>query len=353
MLTKFVSNSVTGGLLTGIAALILMGQLWDLTGYSGEGGSKLEQTAQLLGDPSEVDPATTFFGFGSIALMVALGYSPKVSNFNLLIALGVAILVQVIFGFDSVAMAGDVPRGLPSLEIPTLSVVPVMLLAGIATGAVELLQAAGVAQAFPIPDGTDISDSRDFSAQGMANVATSFFQGMAGGGSLSGTALNVSAGARTRYAAIVQAGVVLVFILVFAGLLARIPSAALTALLVYAAALSVKRAAIATVSRTSLMSLAAIVLTLASTLVVPLQQAVIFGVVVASVLFICRSSTDVRLFNVSVQDGHLVHSELLVQLPGNQVTVIDVEGNLFCAGMRTLSGRLADAAESHHVVAVL
>ena len=101
------------------------------------------------------------------------------------------------------------------------------------------------------------------------------------------------------------------------------------------------------------MSLAAIVLTLASTLVVPLQQAVIFGVVVASVLFIYRSSTDVRLVNVSIQDGDLVHSELPVQLPGNQVTVIDVEGNLFCAGMRTLSERLADAAESHHVVAVL
>ena len=48
MLTKFVSNSVMIGFLTGISALIIMGQLWDLTGYQGEGGSKLEQTAQLL-----------------------------------------------------------------------------------------------------------------------------------------------------------------------------------------------------------------------------------------------------------------------------------------------------------------
>ena len=353
MLTKFVSNSVMVGFLSGIAALILMGQLWDLTGYSGEGGSKLEQTAQLLGNLGDVDPATTFLGVGSIVLMVALSYAPKVSNFNLLIALGIAIVVQAIFDFDSVAMVGEVPRSLPNLEVPKFSVVPAMLLAGIATGAVGLLQAAGVAQAFPNPDGSETSDSRDFSAQGAANIATSLFQGMAGGGSLSGTALNVSAGARTRYAAVVQAGVVLVFILVFAGLLAKIPSAALAALLVYAAALSIKWGAIATVSKTSWMSLAAMIITFAATLVVPLQQAVIFGVLVASILFIYRASTDVRLFSMSVQDGRLVFSDPPQLLPDNQVTVLDVEGSLFYAGARTLSERLPDATSATNAVVVM
>jgi SulP family sulfate permease len=36
-LTRFVSNAVMTGFLTGIAVLIILGQLWDLTGFQGEG----------------------------------------------------------------------------------------------------------------------------------------------------------------------------------------------------------------------------------------------------------------------------------------------------------------------------
>jgi SulP family sulfate permease len=59
MIIKFVSNSVMTGFLTGISALIIMGQLWDLTGYVGEGGSKLEKTAQLMTNLRDVDIPTT------------------------------------------------------------------------------------------------------------------------------------------------------------------------------------------------------------------------------------------------------------------------------------------------------
>ena len=269
MIIKFVSNAVMVGFLTGIAALIIMGQLWDLTGYVGEGGSRLEKTAQLLANLRDVDIPTTVIGVGSIVLMVLLGRT-KFATFNLLIALGVAAAVQWIFDFSSVSLVGSIPRELPSIHIPQLSLVPAMLLAGVATGIVGLLQAAGVAQAFPNPDGSETSNSRDFMGQGIANIASSFFRGMAGGGSLSGTALNVSAGARSRYAAVMQAIVVVIVVLVFSDLLGMIPNAALAALLIYAAALSIKFDAIAAVRRTSWMSLAAMRLTFFATLVVPL-----------------------------------------------------------------------------------
>jgi SulP family sulfate permease len=352
MIIKFVSNSVMTGFLTGISALIIMGQLWDLTGYVGEGGSKLEQTAQLLTNLRDVDIPTTVIGVGSIVLMVLLGRT-KFGTFNLLIALAVAAAVQWIFDFSSVSLVSKIPGNLPSLEIPKLSLVPAMLVAGIATGAVGLLQAAGVAQAYPNPDGSETSDSRDFAGQGLANIAASFFRGMAGGGSLSGTALNVSAGARTRYAAVIQAVVVVIVVLVFNDLLSMIPNAALAALLIYAASLSIKFAAIASVRRTSWMSFAAMVVTFFATLVVPLQQAVMFGVVLASVLFIYRASTDIRIEQLQVRGNQLIASDPPKELPDNTVTVLDVEGNLFYAGARTLSERLPDATSATRPVVVL
>ena len=48
MLTKFVSNAVMVGFLTGIATVIILGQLWTLTGYEGEGGSRIEHGAGAL-----------------------------------------------------------------------------------------------------------------------------------------------------------------------------------------------------------------------------------------------------------------------------------------------------------------
>jgi anti-anti-sigma regulatory factor len=176
---------------------------------------------------------------------------------------------------------------------------------------------------------------------------------MAGGGSLSGTALNVSAGARTRWALIVQAVVVVVVILVFSDLLSRIPMAALAALLIYSAVLSIKWVAIATIRRTSPVSMTTMVATFLATLVVPLQQAVILGVVLAAVLFVYRASTDVRIYEMTVDHGRLVVGDAPAALMPNAVTVLDIIGNLFYAGARTLQKKLPDVGSGGPAVVVM
>jgi SulP family sulfate permease len=242
-----------------------------------------------------------------------------------------------------VSSLGDIPRALPSFGLPRFSQIPEFIIAGVAVGAVGVLQAAGVSQAYPNPDGSDTSDSRDFFGQGIANISNSVFGGMAGGGSLSGTALHVGAGARTRMAGVVQAVVVILLILLFSDLLSRIPMASLSALLIYAAALSFKFRAIQTIQRTSLASLATMVGTFLATLVMPLQQAVMFGVVVAAIVFIYRASVDVRVQELTVVGDRLHIGAPPSTLRPDDVTVLDVDGNLFYAGARTF-GRLLPSA---------
>ena len=58
-ITRFISNAVMVGFLTGLAVLIILGQLGDLTGlYSDESGT-LTRTWDLLLHPTEIDPQTT------------------------------------------------------------------------------------------------------------------------------------------------------------------------------------------------------------------------------------------------------------------------------------------------------
>jgi SulP family sulfate permease len=346
MLTKFVPNAVMTGFLTGIATLIILGRLWDLTGYRDElGGSSLERTARLLANWRDVDPWTTGLGVGTLALMAVLSRT-KLANFNLLLGMAGATVVAALFSPASVRLVidlGEIPRALPSFGLPRFGMIPEFIIAGVAVGAVGVLQAAGVSQAYPNPDGSDSSDSQDFRGQGIANISNSFFGGMAGGGSLSGTALHVSAGARSRVAGVIQALVVIVLILLFSDLLGRIPMAALSALLIYAAALSFKFRAIQTIQRTSLTSMATMGLTFFATLVMPLQQAVMFGVVVAAIVFIYRASVDVRIRELTVVGERLHVSDPSTTLRANDVTVLDVDGNLFYAGARTF-GRLLPSA---------
>jgi SulP family sulfate permease len=227
-----------------------------------------------------------------------------------------------------------------------------MLLTGMAVAVVGLLQAAGVAQAHPNPNGSDTSDFRDFFGQGVANTVSSCFRAMAGVGSLSGTALFVSAGARTRYAAAVQAGVVVVLVLAFSDLLSLVPMAGLAALLIYAAARSIKLPVIATIRRTSASSLVNMLATLVATLVIPLQQAVIVGVVFAAVLLSYRASVDVRVSELTLQGERLALGPPPTALRANDVTVLDIQGNLFYAGARTLGRLLPPAAGVERPVVV-
>jgi SulP family sulfate permease len=358
MMTRFVSNAVMTGFLTGIAVLIILGQLWDLTGFEGEGGSKLEKTAELLGNLGDIDPWTTVVGISTLAAMFGLQYT-RLAKFNLLIALALSLIfVQTLelLDVESVALVsslGEIPRSLPLPNLPEFRFLPTMLLSSVAVAIVGLLQGAGVAQQFPNRDGSDPDDSRDFVAQGAGNIVCGFCQSMPGGGSLSGTSLIAAAGARSRWAIVFSAPVVIVLVLAFSDLLSLIPMAALGALLIYSASGAIKFQRINAVANATAGSYATMVVTFLATLVVPLQNAVLLGVALASVLFIYRASTDVRVSELRRIDGRIFESDPPEVLPSDQVTLLDVHGSLFYAGARTLGQKLPDAKSAKRAVVVL
>ena len=71
-LTRFISNSVMTGFLTGIAVIIILGQLGDFTGYSAEGNNKVAQTIDLLLNLDQVDLYTLAAGMLTLVLIVVL-----------------------------------------------------------------------------------------------------------------------------------------------------------------------------------------------------------------------------------------------------------------------------------------
>ena len=343
-LTRFISNSVMTGFISGVAILLVFGQLQKLTGYAGgPSGNVFAKTWDWLLHLNRIDGRTTLVGLLTIAAILVFQRTRWKAMAFVLALVIVTVLVSLLH-WDSVQLVGAIsriPRGLPSPVLPDLRMAPQLLLDALSLAILGLSIASGVSQAYPESDGSIPDASRDFIAQGAANVVGGFFQGMPCGGSISRTATSVSAGAKTRWANIF-AGLTLAFFLLTIGRVAEtIPMAALAGLLVYIGFSVIRPHRIARVWNTYAAERAAMVATFALTLVIPLHWAIFAGVALTLLLYVYSSSSQVRLVRiVPAADGGFEEQAAPVQLSSDEVTALHAHGNAFFAAVARLEALL-------------
>jgi len=354
--TRFVSVSVLTGFLTGVAVNIILGQLGGLLGSSQTGSPALEKGWNVLTHPSDMSLTATAVGFGALLLMIVLSRT-RISSIASLIALVIPTLLSLgVSNLLRVQDEGPIPTGLPTPHLPHLSLLTSLdlLAGGAAVALIVLVQGTGVAEAAPNPDGSRTEISRDFIGQGIGNIASGLLRGQPVGGSVSQTALNVAAGARSRWASIFSGLWMLIILVAFSGVVGRVPIPTLAAVLVYAATQSLRVGRIDTVLRTGLSSRIAFFATLIATLVLPVSAAVGIGVVLSLLLQLRQEAVDLTVIGLERDESGLF-SEVPAPaaLASRRVTVLDVYGSLLFAGARTLQARLPDPAEAEAPVVVL
>ena len=340
-LTRFVSYSVMTGFIIGIAVLTILSQLPTISGYvPTAGNNKVTQTINLLSNLDRIN-LWSVAAAGLTLLLAILLPRTKLGNFGRLIAIVIPSVLALIFHLDSVQIVrdvGEIPKGIPLPHLPLLSAFSFEVVTGaLALAVIILVQGAGVSQSVPNPDGSRRSMSRDFIAQGMANAASGLFRGLPVGGSLSTTALTVISGARTHWAAIFAGLWMALLVVVFPGLVSYVSMPALGMLLIIASVSTIKPPDALSVWNTGWPSRLAGVTTFLSTLFLPIQAAVGFGVVLSALLYVNESSTDISVVElVKRTDGLIEEHKAPKKLQSNKVTVLDVYGHLFYAGARTL-----------------
>jgi len=219
---RFVSREVMSGFIFATASLIVLGQYKDLVGYaSALDTNKLFKAVDITLHAGSWEVSAAVVGAASIVVLVLLKRSPIKRWADILIIL-LATLSVFLVGWDEVELVGDiaaVPSGLAALPKPALPdfrLIPSLLGGALAAAVVGLAESSGIGAAFPNPDGSRANMSRDFTSQGLANLAGSFFQGMPASGSLSRTGINVSGGAKSRWAG-AYGGLLLAVVLVLFG----------------------------------------------------------------------------------------------------------------------------------------
>lgn len=356
-LTRFVSRSVMVGFLTGVAVLLILGQLGTFTGFESDESNNVLEAWDLITNLGSIQLQTLAIGCLTLGLAILLART-KLKAFGALIALVVtAVLVQLL-GWESVSTVSDIaeiPGSLPIPELPALSGLSLDLItSAMAIAAIGLVQGAGVSQNFPNPGGEYANASRDFTAQGAANVAASLVRGMPVGGSVGQTALNVSAGARTRWANIFAGLWIAVVILLLSRAVGYVPMPALAALLILAGYQIIDAPEAVSIGQVGWSPRFVIVLTFVATLILPIQAAVGLGVLASAILYLYASSTDIAVVEiVPLDDGGFEERDPPELLTSDQVTLLDVYGSLYFAGARTFEQLLPSPADAHHAVVIL
>ena len=239
---RLIPHAVTVGFSAGIAVTILASQLRDFAGLRlagpepGAVAPKLVALAQAVGS---ANPAALVSGVGvAAAILVMRRWRPNWPG--MLIAL-VAVSAGAVLLHLPVETIGDrfgaIPGGLPAFSLPrfdaslALAVLP-SALAFTVLGGVESLLSAKVADRMT---GRVHRSNMELVAQGVANLGSALFGGIAVTGTIARTATNIRAGARTPVSGVLHALVLLLFMLVAAPLIAFVPLAALAGVLVVVA----------------------------------------------------------------------------------------------------------------------
>lgn len=355
--TRFVSYSVMTGFLTGISVNIVCGQIADLTGAPAQGSFPLAKAFDVLSHPGRINVASLLTGLGALAILALLART-RVAVVSSLFALVIPTVVVVLAGADSVARAGDqggIPRGVPLPHLPDFRLFSFSLVTGaLAVAAIVLVQGAGVAEAAPNPGDARPNPDQDIIAQGAGNLASGLFRGIPVGGSVGQTALNVSVGARTRWAAVWSGVWLLVILALFSGLVARIAVPTLGAILIFAAIGSLQPGEITSILRTGPGSRIAVITTFAATLFLPVAAAVGIGVALSLLLQLNQEAMDLAVVElIPLEHGRFEERPAPPTLTSHHVTTLDVYGSLMYAGARTLQARLPDPAGTRSPAVVL
>ncbi|MBE7556928.1 MAG: STAS domain-containing protein [Anaerolineales bacterium] len=333
LLVTFVSDSVIIGFTAGAGVLIAVGELRSLL--------RLESSAQpgLLNTLENVFTQlsdTHFFslalGVGTLAVILLLRhFYPKWPG--PLIALTLAGTVVALFGLDQrgVEIIGELPRSLPPLaQLPLTNVelIGQLSVGALAVAAIGLVEATSIARSFAAQSGQRLDNNQEFIGQGLANIACGFLSGHACSGSFNRSALNYEAKAQTPLASVFSGLFVLVAMFLLSSLAAYIPRTSLAAMLILAAYGMIDRREMARLWRGARSDAVIMLVTLLATLFLPLQFAVLAGILMSLAYYILKTSTP-RVIPV-LPDETFKHFAYLPNKPQcPQLGIIKISGDLY------------------------
>lgn len=307
-LVRLLSHPVLVGFTTAAALIIGASQVRHVLGVDLPRTDHFHETVrELVAAVPDLHLLTFGIGIGSILVMVALKRWMRVVP-AALAAVVITIVASVVFDLEArgVAVVGDIPQGLPPITLPTdLGLVGSLLPAALVITLVGYMESIAVAKVYARRNRYEIDSNRELIGLGVANVGSGLVGGYPVTGGFSRTAVNAEAGASTKLAGAITAGIVAIVIVAFTPLFSQLPAATLGAIVLVAVAKLVDVAEIRHVRTVKTSDFVTLVAAFAATLVLGIELGIAVSVAAGLVVVAARMMAP--------------HTAVLGRLPGTDV----------------------------------
>ena len=353
-IAQFLSRAVVTGFLFGAAIDVVIGELPKLTGTKVTGSNPIRELWSWFGTLGEAHLVTV--AVGAAALVVVFGLrviAPRIPGALVLVVGGLLVSWLFDLGAHGVALVGEVPRGLPSLQVPPVALLrdhaSTIALAAVALVLIGFSQTAGDARTFAARHHYRIDINQESAAQGIANAGAGLFQGMPVSTSLSASSLNDHSGARTGLASLTSGVTVLLTLLVLAPVFSVLPKPVLAALIIEAVVMGMMDVPeMRRLARVKRFDFWIAIIAIVGTLLVGVLAGVMIGIGL-SLIWLISVATRPRMPLLGREPGTQAFRELDEhpgddQFPG--VVVVRLDGGLFFATSDALEDRVREVALS-------
>jgi SulP family sulfate permease len=370
-LASFISEPVIKGFIVGLALTIVVGQVPKLLGVEKHSGDFFEQAWGVIKHLGDVDGLTVAVGLSSLVLVLVLKrVVPAVPASLVAVALGVAAVELFNLDDHGLEIVGHIDSGLPSVGTPDVSLSDIGSLAagGIGVMLVGFAEGLGAARTYAQREHYEIDTNRELLGLGAANLGAGLCSGMVVNGSLSKTAVNGSAGAKSQVSGLVVAVLTVVTLLLLTGLFEQLPEATLAAVVIAAVIELVDFPAVAGMYRvfsgrhTGRFALAArpdfvaAVAAMLGVLIFDTLPGLFIGIAVSLTLLLYRASAP-HIAQLGRVPGTTDQYGDLRRHPENRspdgVVVLRIEAGLFFANADAVRKRILSAAAMPGVHAVI
>ncbi len=238
VLADLFSRPVLVGYMAGVAVILMLTQLSKLTGITATGTTFVDEMSSLWNNRAQWSWPTFALASGVLLFMVLLAkFAPRLPI--PLIAVVVSAVVVAVFDLSQhgIAVIGEIPEGLPTFAIPSISssTASSMFFPAIGVAIVAYTDNVLTARAFSRRAGHTIDANQEFLALGAANIGAGFLQSFPVSSSASRTVIGEQSGSKTQLNSLFTWVAVIAILIFFRPALAAFPTAALGAIVVYAA----------------------------------------------------------------------------------------------------------------------
>lgn len=351
--------TVISGFMSGIGVILIILQTAPFLGQANPKGGVIGTIQNLPNLISNTNPLETILAVLTVVILyvVPSRYRRVVPPQLLALILGTVVSI-IFFGDADIRRIGEIPTGLPALQRPTIDasqfqkmVFDAMVLGML--GCIDALLTSVVADSLTR---TEHDSNKELIGQGLGNLFSGLFGGIAGAGATMGTVVNIQTGGRTALSGLTRAFVLFIIVVWAAPLTSSIPLAVLAGIALKVGINIMDWGFLRRVHQISWKATAIVYTVIALTVFVDLMVAVGVGVFIANIMTIEKlselSSKSVKM--VSTADDEITlnpEEKQVLDLAGGRVLLFHLDGPMIFGVAKAIS-REHNAISNYDVLIV-